>query len=353
MRNPSSPIPVAISMGDPLGVGPEVILKALGSREVAGKVIPIVVGLPSVMRRAASLVGVGAAIKFLSMDRVHEASETGVIYVISPERLLRVVGLSQTGRQLRAEDPASGLLRGKVASACVKEAANLCIRGETSALVTAPLSKASLEAAGIAYIGHTEMLRDLCRCKDTLMMFVRGRHRVSLVTTHIPIGRVKKVLTRRRLERAIILTRRGLELLFGVPEPRLAVLSLNPHRGEEGLLGCEEKNVIVPAMEIASQKGARVSGPFAADSFFSRGEWKKFDAVIAMYHDQGLIAAKLIGGERVTNLTLGLPFVRTSPGHGVAEDIAWKGIAEPQGMMSAILLAARLAGTVRLPLKWD
>lgn len=341
-------------MGDPLGVGPEVILKALLSKEVAGKVIPIVVGVPSIMRKAARLVGGRASIRLLSGGKVHEASDAGVVYVLVPRNLLGTGELMRPIGPSRAGEFASRLAqRGAVASACVKEAAGLCIRGRASALVTAPLSKASLGAAGIGHSGHTEMLRDLCRCKDTLMMFARGKHRVSLVTTHIPIGKVRGGLTRRRVERAIMLTSRGLELLFSIPAPRLAVLSLNPHKGEDGLLGREEETVIAPAMEVASRKGVSVSGPFAADSFFSRGEWKRFDAVVAMYHDQGLIAAKLIGGERVTNITLGLPFVRTSPGHGVAENIAWKGIAEPQGMISAILLAAELARTVRLPLKWD
>jgi len=348
MSNPSSPIPVAISMGDPLGVGPEVILKALSSREVAGRVTPIVVGLPSVMRKAASLLGGGVAIKPLPRGGIRAAYKTGVVYVFPPQSLLSIEDDSSC---LGSSENLPG--RGRVAFASVEEAVNLCTSGYASALVTAPLSKSSLEAAGFGYSGHTEMLRDLCGCKSTLMMFVRGRHRVSLVTTHIPVGMIKKALTRRRVERAIMLTRRALELLFGIAEPTLAVLSLNPHKGEEGLLGREEKDVIEPAIELASRKGASALGPFAADSFFSRGEWKKFDAVVAMYHDQGLIAAKLIGGDRVTNLTLGLPFVRTSPGHGIAEDIAWKGVAEPQGMTSAILLAAKLAATVRLPLKWD
>lgn len=387
------PISIAISMGDPLGVGPEVILKALCSKEIAGRVIPIVVGLPSVMRKAAGMLRTGVQIRTLSADRLRAVSETGVVYVLPPRALqdskdaprlrglkvrdsaddaLRsrarkaVDGLYETDNLPRAFEPlrtggrrrvttqASDLvLRGTIAAACVREAASLCLQGHALALVTAPLSKASLKAAGITQAGHTEMLRDFCGCKDTLMMFVRGNRKISLVTTHVAIGMIRKVLTRRRTERAIMLTHRGLGLLFGIPHPRLAILSLNPHKGEGGLLGCEEKTVIDPAIEFVSQKGVRAFGPFSADSFFSRGEWNKFDAVVAMYHDQGLIAAKLIGGERVTNLTLGLPFVRTSPGHGVAEDIAWKGVADPRGMISAILLAAKLARTVRLPLRWN
>jgi len=346
-------------MGDPLGIGPEVILKSLASRGVRDKVIPIIAGLPSVMRKTERLVGCGNVIEALSRNRVAEASKTGVVYVLTPEELAqsrnsrRFASLTRTFLRSRGPSSRDLALRGEVAFACVKEAVNLCIHGDARALVTAPLSKASLAMAGINYPGHTEMLRDICGSKQTLMMFVRGTYRISLVTTHVPLAGVRKAVTRRSIARAITLTHRSLELLFNVSEPRLAVLSLNPHKGENGLLGSEEKNVIEPAIEAASRGGVKVSGPYAADSFFSRGDWRNFDAVVAMYHDQGLIAAKLIGGERVTNITLGLPFVRTSPGHGVAEDLAGKGIAEPQGMMSAILLAAKLGGTVRLPLEWN
>lgn len=350
MRNPSSPTPIAISMGDPMGVGPEVILKALCSSAVDGKVAPIVVGIPSVMEEAATLLRTRVKIKSVSPDSLDElccAARTGTLCVLSPE--LAGVGSGRFGPKSMSELK----LRGMVASSCVRGAVTLCAQGRAAALVTGPVSKASFRAAGIAYAGHTEMLRDLCRCKDALMMFARGRLRISLVTTHIPIGTVKRALTKKAVTRAIALTQRSLSLLFGVRLPHLAVLSLNPHKGEDGLLGSEEKNVIEPAIVLASKRGIQVCGPFSADSFFTRGRWKNFDAVVAMYHDQGLIPAKLLGGEGVTNITLGLPFVQNSPGHGVAEDIAWKGIAEPAGMISAILLAARLGRNVKSPLIWD
>jgi 4-hydroxy-L-threonine phosphate dehydrogenase PdxA len=149
------------------------------------------------------------------------------------------------------------------------------------------------------------------------------------------------------------MTRRAATSLFGIARPRLAVLALNPHAGERGLLGREEDDVIRPAIRSARRRGIVVDGPFPADSFFSRGKWRDFDATIAMYHDQALIPAKLLAGDGVVNLTLGLPFVRTSPGHGTAEDLAWSGRARAEGMVSAILLAADLSKKVRLPLRWD
>jgi 4-hydroxythreonine-4-phosphate dehydrogenase len=196
------------------------------------------------------------------------------------------------------------------------------------------------------------MLRNLCGSKRTVMMFVCEGLRVSLVTTHVPVSRVAKELSKAEIQGVIALTKKALALLFGITGPRMAVLALNPHAGEEGLLGSEERRVILPAIRAARRRGAFVEGPFPADSFFSRGRWKEFDATIAMYHDQALIPAKLMGGDRVVNLTLGLPFVRTSPAHGTAEEIAWQGRASAEGMVAAILLAAELSEKVRLPLRW-
>jgi 4-hydroxythreonine-4-phosphate dehydrogenase len=237
--------------------------------------------------------------------------------------------------------------------ASLREAARLCSEGLASALVTAPISKASIKASGARYAGHTEMLRDFCAVRRTVMMFAWGRHRISLVTTHVPVSTLKRTLTRERVAATIRLTERGLKLLFRVSRPRIAVLSFNPHGGEGGLLGREEERVIEPAISDGKKQGMKVFGPFPADSFFSRHEWKSFDGVVAMYHDQGLIPAKILGGDSAVNVTLGLPFVRTSPAPGTAEDIAWKGIADPEGMGSAIILAARLGRNLKSPLVWD
>lgn len=342
MRNPSSRIPVAITLGDPRGVGPEVVLKALALRGVARGIVPVVVGSPAVVRRAQRLIGGEMPILPLSPGELPDMRQARGVYVLCPKG----VRPTQTGS-------GDARLSGRMSFACVREGVRLCAEGGASALVTAPVSKASLKAAGTGYVGHTEMLRVLSRAKTAVMMFAWAKHRVSLVTTHVPLSAVSKALTKRRVETTISLTERALRFLYRVSEPRMAVLSFNPHKGENGLLGREEQRVIEPAILSSRRRGLDIHGPFAADSFFSRSEWKTFHAIVAMYHDQGLIPAKILGGEKAVNVTLGLPFVRTSPGHGTAEDIAWKGIANPGAMASAILLAARLARNVRVPLAWD
>ncbi len=347
MKNSSAPFPIAITMGDPMGVGPEVVVRALASKELAGKVLPVVVGRVRTLERAARLTG--ANVEFLPVDRDDRplsaprarsgaGREARPVFVVTPSGMPR---------------DSSARARGQTAFACVTEAVRLCAAGSARAIVTAPISKATLAAAGLRFPGHTEMLRSLCGSRRTVMMFVSGELRVSLATTHTPVGRLARELNRPGLEDVMTLTKKAMTTLFGIARPRLAVLALNPHAGEAGLLGGEEGDLIRPAMRSARRKGVILEGPFAADSFFSRGNWRDFDATIAMYHDQALIPAKLLGGDRVVNLTLGLPFVRTSPGHGTAEDLAWQGLARAEGMTSAILLAAGLSKKVGLPLRWD
>jgi 4-hydroxythreonine-4-phosphate dehydrogenase len=346
MKNSSVPVPIAITMGDPAGVGPEVVVRALASKEVAHRVLPVVVGSVRTLERAARLTGV--ELQFLELDADGRARGT-----------LRTRGAGRESRRIAVVTPggmtrgSSARARGQTAFACVKEAVRLCSVGRTRGIVTAPISKATLGAAGLRFAGHTEMLQRLCGSRRTVMMFASDELRVSLVTTHTPVGRLTRELTRVGLEEVIAMTKKAMTMLFGTARPRLAVLALNPHAGEAGFLGLEEESVIRPAMRSARKNGVLVEGPFPADSFFSRGKWRDFDATIAMYHDQALIPAKLLAGDRVVNLTLGLPFVRTSPGHGTAEDLAWQGRALAEGMVSAILLAADLSQKVRLPLRWD
>ena len=334
-------------MGDPAGVGPEVVVKALVSKEAAGRFLPVVVGSVRTLERAARLTG--AKLEFVPLDW-NDWQPPASFAGRGAGRVARTVGVLTPAGMPRGS---SARARGETAFACVNEGVRLCVAGRARALVTAPISKATLAAAGLRCTGHTEMLRILCGAKRTVMMFASDELRVSLATTHVPVARLARELSRSGVEGVITLTHRAVRMLFGIASPRLAVLALNPHAGEAGLLGREEESVIVPAVRAARRKGAAVEGPFPADSFFSRGRWKDFDATVAMYHDQALIPAKLLAGDRVVNLTLGLPFVRTSPGHGTAEDLAWRGRAEAEGMTSAILLAAHLSEKVRLPLRWD
>ncbi len=224
------------------------------------------------------------------------------------------------------------------AAGWVVTGARRCLAGDLAALVTGPITKSLLHQAGYPFVGQTELLAHLSRTKKFAMMLCNDRLRVALVTTHAPIHHVPSLITRRKIIEVIELTRDFCQRL-GVKQPRIAVTGLNPHAGEGGLLGTEEKRIIAPAVVKA-----RAIGPCPADTVFYRAAHGEFDAVVAMYHDQGLAPFKLVAFDNGVNVTLGLPFVRTSPDHGTATDIAGQGVARPAGMIAAINLAAKLIG---------
>lgn len=228
---------------------------------------------------------------------------------------------------------------GRVAGACVEAAARLALAGHVDAVVTAPLAKSALKLAGIPFPGHTEYLASLAAAPSVAMMFVTGNLRLTLATIHIPLAEVPRHVTREKLLETYRLTREGLRRYLRMDEPRLAVLGLNPHAGEEGMFGNEEIDVVAPSIAEANAKGWNVAGPLPADSFFFR-KAKEFDGVIALYHDQGLIPVKLLSQGRAVNVTLGLPFLRTSVDHGTAFDLAGKGVADAGSLVAAAELAA-------------
>jgi 4-hydroxythreonine-4-phosphate dehydrogenase len=216
-------------------------------------------------------------------------------------------------------------------------------RAKLDAITTCPINKQAMNVAGYLFPGHTELLAHLTQASTVAMMFLGSKWKVVLVTTHLPLKEVSKWITRDRILTTIRLTGEGLRRYFGVSQPRLAVLGLNPHCGEEGLLGEEEKDEIIPAIEEAKSLGMRVEGPFPADSFFDISGIHPYDAVIAMYHDQGLIPIKIFDFKESVNFTLGLPFIRTSVAHGTAYDIAGKGLADSANLIKAITTAAKLS----------
>ena len=230
---------------------------------------------------------------------------------------------------------------------CVKAGAEMCLRGEANALVTAPVSKEAIIQAGHKdFVGQTELLSELASTNKTAMMLLgaddRGRWlRVVLATTHLPLRKVAEHLTQTKVELAIELAARACEQL-GLPRSRVAVCGLNPHAGEGGHLGTEEQSIITPTIQVCKARGLDVHGPFAADALFHYVFRGDYDAVVAMYHDQGLVPLKMVAFERGVNWTVGLPFVRTSPDHGTAFDIAGKNIANPCSMIEAIRLAKKL-----------
>jgi len=231
---------------------------------------------------------------------------------------------------------------GKAAYDAILAAVEDARQGRLAAIATAPISKEAFAAAGLPWRGHTELLAHLTGAPRVAMMFHADVLRVVLATIHIPLGDVPRALTRARVEETIDLARCELPR-FGVPAPRLALAGLNPHAGEHGLMGREEDAVLRPAVEACRARGIRVDGPLPADTVFVRAMRGEFDAVIACYHDQGLIPVKLVAFGRAVNVTLGLPIIRTSVDHGTAFDIAGRGLADPSSLIHAVLLAARLA----------
>jgi 4-hydroxythreonine-4-phosphate dehydrogenase len=310
--------PILVTMGDPCGVGPEVIVRAAQRGALVGC---RVVGDHAVMARAAERAGLLDALP-----------------VIEPADLPRDTNGLAIGRVHAAA--------GAAAASCITHAAWAALRGEAAAVVTAPIHKQSLAAAGIGWPGHTEMLQALA-CTHAgheipvRMMLANDELRVVLVTVHMALRDAVEAVTLRSVLETIAVTHASLGTV-GRGRLRIAVAGLNPHAGEGGLFGSEEQTVIAPAVGAARSMGIDVRGPFAPDTVFMRARRGEFDVVVAMTHDHGLIPVKYLGMERGVNVTLGLPFVRTSPDHGTAFDIAGRGIADPSSLIAAIAMAKRM-----------
>ena len=329
---PRKPI-VAVTMGDPAGIGPEIILKALADPFVKRSCHPLILGDWGVLQRT------GAKRKKLPklvcwqgqplLPLLRQGS-----FVVCPLSSLSVKE-SRPGRPSKAG--------GHAAYRYIYVGAKLALSRVANAVATAPISKSILQLAGHNYPGHTELLGELSRTPECRMMLIAGKLRVVLVTGHIGLARVAGALTRDGIRTTLELAHRGLRDFFGIRRPRIAVAALNPHGGEAGIFGDEEKDIITPAMQSARKKGISVHGPFPADSLFHQAVRGDYDAVVCMYHDQGLIPLKLHDFFGGVALTLGPPFIRTSVDHGTAYDIAGKYQADENSMKKAILLAARLA----------
>lgn len=323
---------VGITMGDPAGIGPEVVVKALSRRAVAGMCRPLIIGsLPVLQRTARSL---KAKARVLPVEgHEHPLGRPGEIPVLDP--LTRPLGRIVPGRLSKRA--------GAAAVAFIKTAVQLAEHRCIDAIVTAPINKEGMHLAGYRYPGHTEFLAKLTRSRETGMMIVGGPLRVQFVTTHVRLRKLPSALSVAGVERAIRLAAGALRDLFGIAAPRVGVAALNPHAGEGGLFGDEERRVILPAVRRARRAGIAVAGPLPADTIFGKAARGEYDAVVAMYHDQGLIPLKVMAFGRCVNLTVGLPIIRTSVDHGTAYDIAGKGVADPGSLIEAIRLAVRLA----------
>ena len=332
---------LGITMGDPAGVGPEVIARAAANPDVVANSRAVVIGDASVMREALRLVESPLAL--------HAVSDVGAC---------RWAGGSVECLDLANVDMAS-LPRGDVSAAAGRAAHQYILRAVDLAksraidgIVTAPINKEALAAAGVPHTGHTEILAELSNTRDYAMLLMGTDLRVIHVTTHVSLRRVPDLVTRERVLRTIRLARQTMDGL-GQPRARIAVCGLNPHAGEEGLFGDEERLAIAPAIADARAEGMDVTGPLPADTLFSRARGGEFDIVVAMYHDQGHIPVKTLGftydertrrwtGLSGVNVTVGLPFVRVSVDHGTAFDRAWKGIANAESMVEAVDVAVRM-----------
>ena len=318
-------------MGDPGGVGPEVVAKVLRDPAVRKICIPIVLANSFIMERTIRLLGYAGRLREIASPE--EAQSSGrFIQLIDPG----IEGLSGIP-QKRAT-----ALGGKASVSCIRKAVDFALRREVDAIVTAPISKESLKMAGFPWPGHTEMLAEFSRVKQYAMMLVGGSLRIILVTIHVPLRDVPRLLTRQKILTVIRLAKEACHV-FGIRNPKIGVAGVNPHAGEAGMFGDEERKQILPAVRQAQREQIPVSGPYPPDTIFYRAMRGEFDIVVCMYHDQGLIPLKMSAFDKGVNVTIGLPFVRTSPDHGTAYDIAWEGRANPSSMVEAVLLAAKLA----------
>jgi 4-hydroxythreonine-4-phosphate dehydrogenase len=338
---------VALTMGDVAGVGPELIARAWADPRLWALARPLVVGDSGVMERAVAAVGGDISVR--TIDAPEDARpEIGSI------PCLDATGQDLAGVLPGRIDPRAG----RAAADFLEAAIDLAMAGRVDAIATLPLQKESLHAAGVRHPGHTEILAERCKAPEHAMMLYlpsddpsepgRGLG-VIHATLHVALRRVFDLLTIDSVAAKIRLADEALRPLTGGRPPRVAVAGLNPHAGENGLFGDEETTVIGPAVARVRAEGVDVVGPIPADTLFSRAVGGEFDAVVAMYHDQGHVALKTIGFDRAVNVTLGLPIVRTSVAHGTAFDIAWKGVASTNSLLSAVRVAARIvAGKRRL-----
>ena len=321
------PAPIAVTLGDAAGIGPEITVKLLARDDLP--VRPLVIGDPGIVEKAAASLGLALEIRTIATPGQAEP-RAGRIDIIAPHPPL--------------PDIAPGRLDaacGAAAFAWIRHAIDLANAGRIAAIVTAPINKEALSLAGVPYPGHTEMLADFSGAGDIAMMLANDDLRVVLVTIHLALREAIDRITFDSELKAIRLAAEAARA-YGIAAPRVAVAGLNPHAGEGGLFGREEIEFIAPAIAAARAEGVDASGPWPGDTVFMQARKGRFDIVVAQYHDQGLIPVKYLGLEDGVNVTLGLPFVRTSPDHGTAFDIAGRGIADPASLLAALGQAVRL-----------
>ena len=331
---------VAVTMGDPCGVGPEVVALALHDESVWKKCIPVVVGQKEVFNKAIDITKAKIEMNYVEGRGLSEEKRSIEEAVAEAERHVRKVPFLSVGKvdMSNFKFGVPSKVCGRLSFEFIKKAVQMCKEGIADGIATAPVNKATLKLAGIKYIDHTEMLKDLTGSEEAIMMFEVEKLRVFFLTRHLPLKEALNQVKKEKVLETLKVVNRYLERF--VRKPRIAVAALNPHAGDQGLFGREEIEELEPAVKEARSIGIAADGPYPADTVFYRGANGEFDAVLALYHDQGHIAPKMYDFRRTVSVTLGLPFIRTSVDHGTAYDIAGKGIADPTSMIEAIIAAA-------------
>ena len=320
---------IAVTMGDPAGIGPEICLDLLNDPEICDLCTPIVFGDSSVLQSCAEKTHKSFDIIEISENQLGESSQQGVLNL----SLMNVNELNPGTADAKT---------GRATYGYVTSAIDACLTNKVDAVVTCPANKEAMQAGGVTQPGHTEIFAEHTSTEKFCMAFFSDEISCSLVTVHCGYSEVPSLLSVERIYDVISLTRQSHQKLLG-REPRLAVCGLNPHGGENGLFGnLEEENLIIPAIEKARNEGMQLLGPLPPDTAFTASIRESIDAYVCMYHDQGLIPVKALAFEEAVNVTLGLPIIRTSVDHGTALDIAWQGKADPSSLKSAVRLAVRM-----------
>jgi 4-hydroxythreonine-4-phosphate dehydrogenase len=330
---------IGITMGDPAGIGPEIIVRVLTDPMLYTSCRPVVLGDGAVLSEAgSSLAEKGLITGDIAINPIAAPDQAkGIPGVID------LIPLSDLG--FRAIQPGKPVVPGgKAMVNYILRAVHMAVRNEIQGMVTAPISKVLMHQAGHKYDGHTQLIANETKTDNYVMMLAGEKLRVVLVTIHCALKAVPELLTQEGVYKAIVMTAKALKEDLGFERPRLAVAALNPHAGEEGLFGTEEREMITPAISQAQSLGIDVKGPFPADTLFHQAAAGRFEAVVCMYHDQGLIPLKLLHFSDAVNVTLGLPIIRTSVDHGTAYDIAGTGLADPSSLKAAIRMATEMAG---------
>lgn len=329
---------IGITMGDPCGIGPEVILKALSSQEIKTAAKYLVIGCKKVLSRIADSLDINNYMNVIQND----ISSLNIEHFLRDD--INLLDLNNVSIQdATAYKPLPEC--GRASVEYILNGINLAQRGEIDALVTSPISKEAVKMAGFEFGGHTELLKEKTSAEKVVMFMVGRRLRVSFVTTHLAVNEISRFITEESVFSAIQITATGLKTFFGISRPKIAVCGLNPHCGDGDRFGMEEKEIIIPAIKKALELGIDCHGPLSSDTVFNRAIKGEFDVVVAQFHDQGTIPIKMHAFDSGVNITLGIPIIRTSPTHGTAFDIAGKGIADPGSITEALKVAITMAET--------